>query len=72
MQVLDQIANCLYIYVIGTTGFQIKEGKTMATKSMIIQDTILAVLKQANLDAQTRTYIADSLYKMVEAVKAGN
>lgn len=44
----------------------------MATKSMIIQDTILAVLKQANLDEKTRTYIADSLYKMVEAVKAGN
>lgn len=44
----------------------------MSTKSMIIQDTIMAVLEQANIDAPTRTYIADSLYKMVEAVKAGD
>jgi hypothetical protein len=32
LQVFDQIANRLYIYLIGATGFQIKEGKKMATK----------------------------------------
>ena len=44
----------------------------MATKSMIIQDTVMAVLKQSNLDSQTLTYVADSLCKMIEAVKEGN
>jgi hypothetical protein len=44
----------------------------MTAKSLIIQDSLMAVLKQANLDSQTMSYIADSLYKMTEAIKEGN